>query len=115
MILKRWSHCSENPISSVSILDSIKSAEAPGQYRISPNGLNGERSLPNSLVFRLSTKQVWFGLFGYSPSFDPTTTGAMMAAQIGWYFINGNPNDFDEEPVDESYRFLNISHSGRVD
>jgi arginase family enzyme len=84
---------------------SIKSAEAPGQYRISPNGLTGEEACQIAWYSGISTKQVWFGLFGYSPSFDPTTTGAMMAAQIGWYFINGLSKRIDEEPVDEATNF----------
>jgi formiminoglutamase len=84
---------------------SIKSSEAPGQYRISPNGLTGEESCQIAWYSGISTTPVWFGLFGYSPSYDPTTSGAMMAAQIGWYFINGVSKRVDEEPVDEATDF----------
>jgi len=84
---------------------SLKSAEAPGQYRISPNGLTGEEACQIAWYSGISTKKVWFGLFGYSPSFDPSTTGAMMAAQICWYFINGISKRLDEEPVDEATNF----------
>ena len=84
---------------------SIKLSEAPGQYRISPNGLTGEESCQIAWYTGISTKPVWFCLFGYSPSFDSTTSGAMMAAQISWYFINGVSKRLDEEPVDEATNF----------
>ncbi|HZK95572.1 MAG TPA: arginase family protein [Prolixibacteraceae bacterium] len=84
---------------------SLKSAEAPGQYRISPNGLTGEEACQIAWYSGISTKQTWFGLFGYSPSFDSTSFGAMMAAQIGWYFINGVSKRLDEEPIDEATNF----------
>jgi len=84
---------------------SIKSAEAPGQYRISPNGLTGEEACQIAWYSGISTKQTWFGLFGYSPSLDSTSSGAMMAAQIIWYFINGVSKRLDEEPVDEATNF----------
>src|SRR5665647_970963 len=84
---------------------SLKSSEAPGQYRISPNGLTGEEACQIAWYSGISTKQTWFGLFGYSPSFDSTSFGAMMSAQIGWYFINGVSKRLDEEPIDEATNF----------
>ena len=84
---------------------SIKSSEAPGQYRISPNGLTGEEACQIAWYSGISTTPVWFGIFGYSPSFDSTTSGAMMAAQISWYFIYGITKRLDEEPVDEATNF----------
>jgi len=84
---------------------SIKSAEAPGQYRISPNGLTGEEACQIAWYSGISTKQTWFAIFGYTPSFDSTTSGAMMAAQICWYFFNGISKRLDEEPVDEATNF----------
>jgi len=83
----------------------MKSAEAPGQYRLSPNGLTGEEACQIAWYSGISTSPVWFGLFGYSPSYDSTTIGAMMAAQIGWYFINGLSKRLDEEPVGEATDF----------
>ena len=84
---------------------SIKLSEAPGQYRISPNGLSGEESCQIAWYTGISTNTTWFGLFGYSPSFDSTTSGAMIAAQICWYFINGVSKRLDEEPEDEATDF----------
>ena len=84
---------------------SIKGSEAPGQYRISPNGLTGEEACQIAWYSGISTKPGWFGIFGYVPSLDPSSFGAMMAAQIGWYFINGVSKRLDEEPVDEATDF----------
>lgn len=84
---------------------SIKFAEAPGQYRISPNGLTGEESCQIAWYSGISTTPAWLGIFGYTPSNDPATAGAMMAAQIGWYFIYGIAKRVDEEPIDEATDF----------
>jgi formiminoglutamase len=84
---------------------SMKSSEAPGQYRISPNGLTGEEACQIAWYSGISTTPAWFGIFGYSPSDDFTTSGSMMAAQISWYFINGISKRLDEEPVEEAINF----------
>ena len=84
---------------------SIKASEAPGQYRLSPNGLTGEEACQIAWYSGISTTPSWFALFGYSSSFDPGMNGAMMAAQICWYFINGASKKLDEEPVDEATNF----------
>jgi arginase family enzyme len=84
---------------------SLKASEAPGQYRISPNGLTGEEACQISWYSGISTNHTWFGLFGYSPSFDSTNSGAMMAAQISWYYIYGISKRIDDEPNDEATDF----------
>ena len=84
---------------------SIKAAEAPGQYRLSPNGLTGEEACQIAWYTGISTTPAWFCLFGFSPSNDPSTLGSMMAAQICWYYINGVSKRMDEEPVDEATNF----------
>ena len=84
---------------------SLKIAEAPGQYRVSPNGLTGEEGCQISWYSGISTSPVWFGIFGYAPSIDVTTSGAMLAAQICWYFMNGITKRLDTEPVDEATDF----------
>ena len=84
---------------------SLKAADAPGQYRLSPNGLTGEEACQIAWYSGISTKPAWFCLFGYSSTCDPSQLGAMMAAQISWYFINGVSKRIDEEPVDEATNF----------
>jgi len=83
----------------------MKASEAPGQFRISPNGLTGEEGCQIAWYSGMSTTPSWFGMFGYSPADDPSTLGAMMAAQICWYFINGVSKRIDEEPADEATNF----------
>ena len=83
----------------------MKASEAPGQYRLSPNGLTGEEASQIAWYSGISTTPAWFCFFGYSPSKDPSSLGAMMASQICWYFINGASKRMDEEPVDEATNF----------
>jgi arginase family enzyme len=83
----------------------LKVAEAPGQYRISPNGLTGEEACQIAWYAGLATTPAWFALFGYYSPNDPATLGAMMAAQISWYFIHGATKKLDDEPVDEATNF----------
>jgi arginase family enzyme len=84
----------------------MKSSEAPGQFRISPNGLTGEEACQLSWYAGMATSPVWFCLFGYSPSLDPSCCGGMMAAQIGWYFLNGIFKKTDSAPLDEATDFI---------
>jgi len=84
---------------------SMKSSEASGQYRPSPNGLTGEEACQLAWYSGISTSPVWFGIFGYTPSLDSTALGAMMAAQICWYFVNGISKRIDEEPDGEATDF----------
>jgi hypothetical protein len=84
----------------------MKPSEAPGQSRISPNGLSGEEACQLSWYAGMATTPVWFGIFGYNPAMDPTSTGAMMAAQIGWYFLNGLFKKIDSAPLEEATDFI---------
>lgn len=85
---------------------SLKLCEAPGQTRNSPNGLTGEEACQLAWYSGISTNPVWFALFGYTPDKDPDRIGAMMAAQISWYFLNGRSRKIDEIPQDEAIDFL---------
>lgn len=86
-------------------LGSMKASEAPGQLRNSPNGLTGEEACQLAWYAGISTKPCWFALFGYSPQQDPENLGAMMCAQIGWYFLNGIDKRTDDIPLDEAIDF----------
>jgi formiminoglutamase len=83
----------------------LKVAEAPGQYNISPNGLTGEEACQIAWYAGLATNPAWFALFGYYSPNDPASLGAMMAAQISWYFIHGATKKIDEEPIEEATNF----------
>ena len=84
----------------------MKLSEAPGQIHLSPNGLTGEEACQLSWYAGMSTAPVWFGLFGYAPSLDPSASGAMMAAQIAWYFLSGISKKVDKAPLDEATDFI---------
>ena len=84
----------------------MKLAEAPGQFRLSPNGLTGEEACQLSWYSGIATSPVWFGLFGYAPSFDPDSIGAMMVAQICWYYLNGISKRIDNTPIEEATDFI---------
>jgi len=86
----------------------LKLCEAPGQIRNSPNGLTGEEACQLAWYAGISTNPVWFSLFGYSNSNDSEKIGAMMAAQIVWYFLNGKCKKMDEIPLDEAIDFTHF-------
>jgi hypothetical protein len=85
---------------------SLKLCEAPGQIRNSPNGLTGEEACQLAWYSGISTNPGWFSLFGYNPDKDPDKNGAMTAAQIVWYYLNGKSRRIDEIPQDEAIDFL---------
>ena len=84
----------------------IKLSEAPGQFKLSPNGLTGEESCQLAWYAGMATSPIWFCLFGYSPSLDPALSGSMMAAQICWYFLKGISKKSDNAPKDEATDFI---------
>jgi formiminoglutamase len=84
----------------------MKLSEAPGQFRLSPNGLTGEEACQLAWYSGIATSPVWFGLFGYAPSFDADSTGAMMAAQICWYNLNGISKRIDSAPFEDANDFI---------
>jgi len=84
----------------------LKLSEAPGQCRLSPNGLTGEEACQLAWYSGIATAPVWFGFFGYAPSLDPSSVGAMMAAQICWYYLNGISKRIDKAPLDEASDFI---------
>lgn len=84
---------------------SMKASEAPGQYRVSPNGLTGEEACQIAWYSGMSTRPAIFGIFGFDSMCDNQSIGGMMAAQIGWYFIYGTSKRIDEAPIDEATDF----------
>jgi arginase family enzyme len=89
-------------------LGSLKLCEAPGQIRNSPNGLTGEEACQLAWYSGIATNPGWFSIFGYDPTKDPERSGAMMVAQIVWYFLNGRSKKIDEIPQDEAIDFMHF-------
>lgn len=86
----------------------LRLCEAPGQIRNSPNGLTGEEACQLAWYAGISTSPVWFSIFGYDPAKDPQHNGAMMAAQIVWYFLHGKSKKMDDIPMDEAIDFVHF-------
>ncbi len=86
----------------------LKLCEAPGQDRNSPNGLTGEEACQLAWYAGISPNPVWFSIFGYNPAKDPDRVGAMTAAQIAWYFLNGKSKKIDDVPKDEAIDFMHF-------
>jgi formiminoglutamase len=84
----------------------MKLSEGPGQVRLSPNGLTGEEACQLAWYSGIATSHVWFGLFGYAPILDPYSSGAMIAAQICWYYLNGISKRVDKVPEGEATDFI---------
>jgi hypothetical protein len=79
-------------------MSALKANEATGQYRNSPNGLYGEEACQLAWYAGLRHTKNIFSFFGYSPSHDPTCSGAMLSAQIAWYYIRGVANRENDSP-----------------
>jgi arginase family enzyme len=86
----------------------LRLCEGPGQTRNSPNGLTGEEACQLAWYAGISTNPGWFSLFGYHPDKDPERNGAMMSAQIAWYFLNGKSRRMDSVPQDEAIDFMHF-------
>lgn len=84
---------------------SLRLSDAPGQLRNSPNGFSGEEACQLAWYSGIATKPVWFSIFGYDPELDPTLNGAMLSAQIAWYFLYGVSKKIDQVPEDEAIDF----------
>lgn len=86
-------------------MSALKANEASGQYRNSPNGLNGDEACQLAWYSGLRHTKNIFSLFGYSPSHDPSCSGAMLSAQIAWYYIKGVANREDDSPNSRNTEF----------
>ncbi len=85
----------------------IKSAELSYKNNDSPNGFDGREICAISRYAGISNKVKSFGVYELSNSIE-SKSGAMLVAQILWYFIEGfnfrvEDDDFDNENLFTSY------------
>lgn len=85
---------------------SLKSSEAPGQRLGSPNGLYGEEACQLTWYAGLKPGPQVFALLGYEKELDPSGQGAMLGAQICWYYLKGIEQCKDEIPDEEANGFM---------
>jgi len=70
-------------------VNAIKSSEFSGYAKPNPNGFLSDEICRISRYAGLSDKLSSFGLYNYNPVHDTTGNGAMLLAQMIWYFIEG--------------------------
>jgi Arginase/agmatinase/formimionoglutamate hydrolase, arginase family len=79
-------------------LNAVKHCDAPGVSVSSPNGLTGEEACQLAFYAGHSPRIKSFGIFDFSFDNDIHQTTAKLAAQIIWYFIEGQSSSIYEEP-----------------
>ena len=79
-------------------INSVKHADAPGTYKISPNGLRSEEACQLAKYAGLSSRLKVFGLFNVLTDNDQNDLTVKLAAQIIWYFLEGFVNRDNEMP-----------------
>lgn len=70
-------------------VNAIKSSEFSGYAQPNPNGFLSDEICRVSRYAGLSDKLSSFGLYNYNPVHDTKGNGAMLLAQMIWYFIEG--------------------------
>ena len=80
-------------------LTALKVSEGAGTCAFSPNGFTGADLCQIARYAGISDKVTSFGVFNYSPDEDQKGVGAMLLAQICWYFIEGFLSRVGDYPV----------------
>lgn len=80
-------------------ISSIKQSDAPGHINGTPNGFYGEEICQIARYAGLGEKVTNFGIYEVNPDFDNNHQTAHLAAQIGWYFIEGYSQRANENPM----------------
>jgi arginase family enzyme len=86
-------------------IGAVRSPDAPGQSRPSPNGLYAEEICQLAKYCGTSDQLSIFGVFEYNPKNDVQNQTAILIAQIVWYFIEGCANRIMESPSAEGKNF----------
>lgn len=87
-------------------VNSIKGSEFSGYAKPNPNGFLSDEICRISRYAGLSDKLSSFGLYNYNPVHDPTGNGAMLLAQMIWYFIEGFRERKGDYPVASKSAYL---------
>ncbi len=80
-------------------VNSIKGSEFSGYSKPNPNGFLSDEICRISRYAGLSDKLSSFGLYNYNPLHDVNGNGAMLLAQMIWYFIEGFRERKGDYPV----------------
>jgi formiminoglutamase len=93
-------------------ISSIKSADAPGNYYASPNGLYNEEACQLVRYAGLSSRISTIGFFETNPLFDRFGQTAHLTAQLIWHYLDGLSNHVDDYPDENSSEFLKYIITG---
>lgn len=85
--------------------NSVKQADAPGNFQPSPNGLHGEDICQLARYSGISDQLSMFMINEVNPVFDINNQTSHLAAQAIWYFIDGFSHRKVEQP-DDSENFM---------
>lgn len=80
-------------------VNTIKGSEFSGYALPNPNGFLSDEICRISRYAGLSDKLSSFGIYNYNPVHDSTGNGAMLLAQMIWYFIEGYQSRKGDYPV----------------
>ncbi len=97
--------CLRNSEVGIFDLACIKSADAPGSIRSSPNGISAEEACQIARYAGISPRMGSFGIYGCAPQ-ENTNNTDQLTAQMIWYFLEGVLLRKDENPIKEQDKFL---------
>ncbi|MDC1188500.1 formimidoylglutamase [Flavobacteriales bacterium] len=80
-------------------VNAIKGSDFSGYAKPNPNGFLSDEICRISRYAGLSDKLSSFGLYSYNPVHDSTGNGAMLLAQMIWYFVEGFKERKGDYPV----------------
>lgn len=87
-------------------ISAVRNSDLPGCKVPSPNGFYGEEICQMARYAGLSDKLSSFGLFNYNPTYDNNNVGAMLCAQMLWYFMEGVSSREGDYPVGTKEKYL---------
>lgn len=87
-------------------LSAIRSADAPGNGNIGPNGFYGEQACKIAHYAGLNDKLTSIGFYEFNPAFDRNAQTAMLLAQMVWYFIDGFYNRKKDIPLNPKSAYM---------
>lgn len=79
-------------------ISAIRASDAPGNKNSTPNGLFGEEACQLARYSGMSDKVSSFGIYEVNPEMDKRGHTSHLAAQMGWYFIDGFYNRKKDTP-----------------
>lgn len=87
-------------------LRSIRSESMPLANFPMPNGIDGKEICQMAWYAGMSDKLTSLGLYEYDSNFDNNNIGAMLIAQIIWYFVDGVSQRKDDYPKTNTRKYV---------